>query len=66
MIGQKVYKQIVDSLMSSVHRLVPGEQYDYGRVYTEKEKRQVTPGGLMRWLNIRTFGVPDPGPQMAI
>ena len=64
--GQKVYKQILDSLMSSVHRLGPGEQYDYGRVYTDNEKRQVTPEELMRWLNIRTFGVPDPGPQLAI
>ena len=44
----------------------PGEQYDYGRVYTDNEKRQVTPEELMRWLNIRTFGVPDPGPQLAI
>ena len=58
--GQKVYKRILDSLMSSVHLLGPGEHYDYGRVYTENEKRQVTPEELMRWLNIRTW------PQMAI
>ncbi|KAI2509490.1 hypothetical protein MHU86_4867 [Fragilaria crotonensis] len=64
--GQKVYKRILDSLMSSVHRLGLGEQYDYGRVYTDNEKRQVTPEELMRWLNKRTFGVPDPGPQLAI
>jgi hypothetical protein len=50
--------------MSSVHRLGPG--YDCGRVYSENKKRQVTPEELMRWLNIRTFGVPKPGSQMAI
>jgi hypothetical protein len=58
---QKVYKRILDGLMSSVHRLEPGEeQYELGRVYTAEELRQVTPTELMRWLNIRTFGVPDP------
>ena len=47
--------------MSSVHRLEPGEeQYELGRVYTAEELRQVTPTELMRWLNIRTFGLPDP------
>ena len=46
--------------MSSVHWLDPGEQYDYRRVYTEQKNRQVrTPEQLMRWLNIRTFGVLD-------
>ena len=65
--GQKNYKQKLDSLMSSVHRLGPGEHYDCRRVCTENEKRQVAPEELgMRKLNIRTFGVPDPGPQMAI
>ena len=64
--GQKVYKRILDSLMSSVHWLGPGEQNDYWHVYSENEKRQMTLEELMQWLNIRTFGVPDPGPQMAI
>ena len=58
--GQKVYKRILDSLMSSVHRLRPGEQYEYNRVKTEAEKRQVTPEELLGWLNLRTFGVPNP------
>ncbi|KAI2508146.1 hypothetical protein MHU86_6319 [Fragilaria crotonensis] len=64
--GQKVYKRILDSLMSSVHRLGPGQQYEYNRVYTEAEKRQVTPEELLRWLNMRTFGVPDPAPDTMI
>ena len=64
--SQKVYKQKLDSLMSSVHWLGPGELYDCECVYTENEKRQVTLEELMRWLNTRTFGVPKPRPQMAI
>ncbi|KAI2497781.1 hypothetical protein MHU86_16723 [Fragilaria crotonensis] len=64
--GQKVYKRILDSLMSSVHRLGPGQQYEYNRVYTEAEKRQVTPEELLRWLNMRRFGVPDPAPDTMI
>ena len=59
--GQTVYKWILDSLMSSVHRRIQGEQNEYGQVYTAEELRQVTPEELMRWLNIRTFGVADGG-----
>ena len=65
--GQKVYKRILDRLMSSVHRRIQGEQYEYGQVYTAEELRQqVTQEELMRWLNIRTFGVADAGRDMAI
>ena len=64
--GQKVYKRILDSLMSSVHRLGPQQQYEYTRVYTDEEKRQVTPDELLRWLNMRTFGVADPAPDTTI
>lgn len=52
--------------MSSVHRLDPGQQYDVDRVYTDAEKRQVTPEELMRWLNIRAFGVADPPPDTTV
>jgi hypothetical protein len=50
--GQKVNKRILDSLMSSVDRLEPGNEYECDRVYTDAEKRRVTPGELIRWLNI--------------
>ena len=49
--------------MSSIHRLGPGQQYESTRVYTDAEKRQVTPEELMRWLHIRTFGIEDPTPD---
>ncbi len=61
--GQKVYKQILDSLMSSVDHLEPGNEYECDRVYTDAEKRRVE---LIRWLNIRTFGDPDPAPDLVI
>ena len=52
--------------MSSVHRLEIGQEYEYEREYTDAELRQVTPTELVRWLNLRTFGVTDPGPNTAI
>jgi hypothetical protein len=66
--GPKVYKRILDSLMSSVHRLVEEgqEEFGYEREYTDAEMRQVTPTELVRWLNMRTFGVTDPGPNTTI
>ena len=64
--GQKVYKRILDSLMSSVHRRGPGQEYGYDRVYTDVEKRQVTPEELLRWLNVQAFGIPDPAPDTRI
>jgi hypothetical protein len=64
--GQKIYKQILDSLMSSVDHLKPGNEYECDRVYTDAEKRRVTPRELILWLNIRTFGDPDPAPDLVI
>jgi len=65
--GPKVYKRILDSLMSSVHRLaVDQQEYGYEREYTDAELREVTPTELVRWLNMRTFGVTDPGPNTTI
>ena len=46
--------------MSSIHRLEAGQEYSYEHDYTDEEKRQVTPAELVRWFNIRTFGVSDP------
>jgi len=53
--------------MSSVHRLaVDQQEYGYEREYTDAELREVTPTELVRWLNMRTFGVTDPGPNTTI
>ena len=62
----KVYKRILDSLMSSVHRRMPGEQYEVGQEYTVDQLREVTPEELMRWLNIQTFGIADAGRDIAV
>ncbi len=52
--------------MSSVHRTGPRQEYEYNRVYSDAEKRQVTPEELLRWLNLHTFGIPDPAPDTRI
>ena len=62
----KAYKRVLDSLMSSVHRLEVGQEYSFEREYTDDEKRQVTPAEMVRWLNVRTFGVPNPGSEESI
>ena len=62
----KTYKRVLDSLMSSVHRLEVGQDYGAEREYTDDEKRQVTPEEMVRRLNLRTFGGPDPGPDESI
>jgi hypothetical protein len=44
--------------------LEAGNNYSIEREYTDDEKRQVTLEELVRWLNLRTFGVPNPaGPD---
>jgi len=65
--GPRDYKRVLDNLMSSVHRLEADQEYPYDRVYTDEEKREITPTELVRWLNLRTFGVlTDPGPNTLI
>ena len=58
--GPREYKRVLDSLMSSVHRLAPEQEYSYEREYTDEEKRQITPEELVRWLSMRTFGTTNP------
>jgi hypothetical protein len=43
----QVYKRILDSMMSSIHRLEAGQEYKYEREYTDAELREVTPTELM-------------------
>jgi hypothetical protein len=55
----KRYKRILDNLMSSVHRLEDGQVYPYEHEYTAAELREVTPAEMIRWMNLKTFGVPE-------
>ena len=50
------YKVTLDHLMSFVHGI------DYGRdhTYTKGELRALTPLDVLRWMNVKTFGDPDP------
>ena len=52
------YKRVLNSLMSSVHRLEVGQDYELN-VSIQTMTRQVTPKEMVRWLKLRTFGVPD-------
>ena len=53
--------------MSSVHCLEVGQQEDGNEFeYTDAEIWEVTPTELVRWLNMRTFGITDPGPNTTI
>jgi hypothetical protein len=65
--GPRDYKRVLDNLMSSVHHLEAGQEYSYEQVYMDEEKREITPTELVRWLNLRTFGVlTDTGPNTTI
>ncbi len=55
----KRYKRILDNLMSSVHCLEDGQVYLYESEYTDAELREVTPAEMIRWMNLKTFGVPE-------
>jgi hypothetical protein len=59
----KTYERVLDSLISSVYRLEAGNVYSIECEYTDNEKRQVMPEELVRWLNLQTFGLPNPGPD---
>ena len=50
------YKVTLDHLMSFVHGI------DYGRdhTYTKGELRALNPLDVLRWMNVKTFGDPDP------
>ena len=50
------YKPSLDSLLSFVH----GCEYDKNKAYTKRELRAITPTDVLRWMNLKTFGNPDP------
>jgi hypothetical protein len=67
--GPNAYRRILDGLMSSVHphlAKIGQQEFKYKREYTVAEMRQGTPTELVRWLNMRTFGITDPGPNTTI
>ncbi len=50
-------KPSLESVMSSVH----GVDYGRDRQYTKEKLRALTPDGVVRWwMNLKTFGIPDP------
>ena len=52
----KGYKPLLDAVMSFVH----GVNYGRDRKYTKVELRALTPNDVVRWMNLKTFGIPDP------
>lgn len=52
----KQYKGTLDSLMSFVH----GRAYGQGKTYTKGELRALTPKDVVRWMNLKAFGITDP------
>ena len=54
------YRPHLDSLMSFVHNRPPGQEYTRSQAYRTSELNAITPLDVLRWMNIKTFGVPDP------
>ena len=52
----KSCKTSLDGVMSFVH----GVDYGRDRQYTKGELRALSPNDIMRWMNLKTFGIPDP------
>jgi hypothetical protein len=44
--------------MSSIH----GQQYTKAQAYRKSELNAVTPNDVLRWMNNKVFGMPDPPP----
>ena len=51
------YKSSLDELMSFMHG-VP--RYSKTKQYTKGELRAITPHEVVRWMNLKTYGNPDP------
>jgi hypothetical protein len=54
------YRVHLDSLMSFVHKRPPGQEYTRAQAYRTSELNAITPIDVLRWMNIKTFGIPDP------
>ena len=54
------YRVHLDSLMSFVHNRPQGQAYTRTQAYRTSELNAITPLDVLRWMNIKTFGIPDP------
>jgi hypothetical protein len=54
------YRVHLDSLMSFVHKRPPGQEYTRSQAYRTSELNAITPVDVLHWMNIKTFGIPDP------
>ncbi len=50
------YKSALDSVLSFVH----DSSYKRTKTYTKGELRALTPDDVVRWMNVKAFGLPDP------
>jgi hypothetical protein len=50
------YKATLDTFMSFVH----GREYRREQEYTVEERNALTPNDVVRWMNVKTFGIEDP------
>jgi hypothetical protein len=50
------YKLALDSLLLFVHN----SSYERTKTYAKGELRALTPDDVVRWMNVKAFGVPDP------
>jgi hypothetical protein len=50
------YKATFDAFMSFVHQREYSREYEY----TVEEKSALTPSDVVRWMNVKTFGIEDP------
>ena len=45
-----------DAFMSFVHNRAYSQEHEY----TAEEKNSLTPDDVVRWMNVKTFGIKDP------
>jgi hypothetical protein len=46
--------------MSFVHKQPPGQEYTRSQAYRTSALNAITPVDVLHWMNIMTFGIPDP------
>ena len=52
----KLYKSTLDNLMSYIR----GREFARDYVYTDEELCTLTPTNILQWMNVKTFGTPNP------
>jgi hypothetical protein len=56
MSSTKIYKALLDNFMAFHHGIV----YKKEQMYTPSQLLSITPNDVLRWMNFRCFGTPDP------